>query len=232
MAVDVSLKILLVDSSKFFRTIEKQFLMKTPVEVLEADSGEAGLQITKNEKPDLIYLSYELNDMDGIEFCRKLKADFGIRSIPIVMICDENSSDQLDASRKSGADGVLTKPIDRHKFTEIGRHFLPSIREPRRTCLFPVSFKVNGEDYVGKCLDISSGGLFIDSPEHFGVGKVFDMNFMLPGQNSQEIKCRGSIAWYNDRPNPTKPNYPLGFGVRFVDISQVAISAIETFTKR
>ena len=230
--MDVSLKVLLVDSSKFFRTIEKQFLMKTPVEVLEAETGEVGLQISKAQKPDLIYLSYELSDMDGIEFCRKLKSDFGIRSIPIIMICDENKPEHIDSCRKSGSDGVLTKPIDRHKFTELGRHFLPSIREPRRTCLFPVEFKVAGEEYVGKCLDLSSGGLFIDSPEHFGVGKVFEMNFVLPGQKDQAIKCRGSIAWYNDRPNPTKPNYPLGFGVRFVDISQVALSAIEAFTKK
>ncbi len=232
MTAGLSLKVILVDSSKFFRTIEKQFLSKTPVDVLEADSGEAGLRICRDQKPDLIYLSYELNDMDGAEFCRKLKSDFGIRSIPIVMICDENSPDQLEESRKSGADSVLTKPIDRHKFTEIGRHYLPSIREPRRTCLFPITFVVEGEDYTGKCLDISSGGLFIESAERFNVGKVFEMDFLLPGQGAQPIKCRGSIAWFNERPNPTKPNYPLGFGVRFVEISQTTISAIEEFTKR
>ena len=44
MTAGLSLKVLLVDSSKFFRTIEKQFLTKTPVEVLEADSGEEALQ--------------------------------------------------------------------------------------------------------------------------------------------------------------------------------------------
>jgi len=232
MAVDVSLKVLLVDSSRFFRTIEKQFLMKTPVQVLEADSGEAGLQICKTDKPDLIYLSFELNDMNGVDFCRKLKSDFGIRSIPIVMICDENNATQLEASRKSGADSVLTKPIDRHKFTEMGRHYLPSIREPRRTCLFPIEFTVGDDNYVGKCLDLSSGGLFIDSSERFTVGKVFNMKFALPGQSGKMIECRGSIAWFNERPNPTKPNYPLGFGVRFVEISQVALSAIEVFTRR
>jgi CheY-like chemotaxis protein len=232
MASGVSLKVLLVDSSKFFRTIEKQFLAKTPVEVLEADSGEAGLQVCKDQKPDLIYLSYELNDMDGIEFCRKLKSDLGIRSIPVVMICDENSSEQIEESRKSGADSVLTKPIDRHKFSEMGRHYLPSIREPRRTCLFPIAFTVDGEAYVGKCLDISSGGLFIDFAEKFTVGKVIEMTFVLPGQKDQKIEGRASIAWYNERPNPTKPNYPLGFGVRFHEIGQTALDAIVEFTKR
>ncbi|PLY02691.1 MAG: hypothetical protein C0623_03420 [Desulfuromonas sp.] len=232
MAIDVSMKILLLDSSKFFRTIEKQFLAKTPAEVYEADNGEEGFRICKEQKPDLVYLSYELNDMTGPECCRKIKADPGLRSLPVVMVCDQNAKDQLDASRKAGAEGVITKPIDRHKFMETGRHFLPTIREPRRTCLFPASYTVDGKSYTGKCLDISSGGLFIDSPDRFGIGKVFDVEFNLPGQGSGTIKCRGTIAWYNERPNPTKPNYPLGFGVRFIEISQVALSAIEQFTKR
>ncbi len=232
MALDVSLKILLVDSSKFFRTIEKQFLSKTPAQILEAESGEAGLAACRSAKPNLVYLSYELNDMNGSEFCRKLKSDFGIRSIPIVMICDENQPEQIAASRKAGVDGVLTKPIDRHKFMETGRHFLPTIREPRRTCLFRVTFRVDGEEYAGKCLDISSGGLFIDSPEKFRIGKAFDLEFVLPGQNNQAITCRGTIAWFNERPNLTKPNYPLGFGVRFVDIGPTAQKAIEEFTRR
>lgn len=232
MAVDVSLKILLVDSSKFFITIEKQFLTKTPAVVIDAGNGEEGLRLCRTEKPDLVYLSYELSDMAGTEFCRKLKSDFGTKKIPVVMICDENKADHLDACRKSGSDGVLTKPIDRHKFLEIGRHYLPSIREPRRTCLFPVNFKVNGKDYTGKCLDISGGGLFIDSLEKFGISKVLDLEFVLPGQNSQAIKCRGAIPWYNERPNPTKPNYPLGFGVRFIEIAKSDIAAIEVFTKR
>jgi len=232
MAVDTSLKILLLDSSKFFRTIEKQFLSKTPAEILESGSGEEGLTLCKEQKPDLLFLSHDLTDMTGLEFCRKLKVDFGMRKLPVVMVCDENAKDQIDASRKAGADGIITKPIDRHKFMETGRHFLPTIREPRRTCLFPVECEIDGENYVGKCLDISSGGLFVDSPERFGIGKTFDLSFILPGQGSQKIKCRGVIAWYNERPNPTKPNYPLGFGVRFVDVSQVAISAIEAFTKR
>lgn len=232
MTVDVSLKILLVDSSRFFRTIEKQFLAKTPAEVFEAESGEAGLVACRDQKPDLVYLSYELSDMDGPLFCRRLKSEFGIRNLPIVMVCDENSPEQKEASRKAGSDGVLTKPIDRHKFLEMGRQHLPTIREPRRTCLFPLEFKVDGEDYNGKCLDISSGGLFIDTTEKFSVGKVFEMAFVLPGQGGETIRCKGSIAWFNERPNPTKPNYPLGFGVRFVEIGRIGQDAIERFTKR
>jgi len=232
MAVDVSLKILLVDSSKFFRTIEKQFLAKTPAEVIEAGSGEEGLRLCRDEKPDLVYLSYELSDMEGTEFCRKMKSDFSNKNIPLVMVCDESKSEQLDAARKAGSNGVLTKPIDRHKFLEIGRHYLPTIREPRRTCLFPIQFTMDGEELTGKCLDVSGGGLFIDFPDKFNVGKVFAMEFVLPGQNSQQVKCKGTVAWHNERPNPTKPNYPLGFGVRFIEISRLAIDAIELFTKR
>ena len=60
MTAGFSLKILLLDSSKFFRTIEKQFLSKTPVEVFEAENGEQGLVVCKEQKPDLIYLAFDL----------------------------------------------------------------------------------------------------------------------------------------------------------------------------
>ncbi|PLX77872.1 MAG: hypothetical protein C0615_04685 [Desulfuromonas sp.] len=232
MTQDVSLKILLVDSSPFFRTIERQFLAKTPAVVVEAVSGEEGLAMCQSEKPDLIYLAYDLNDMAGVEFCRRCKSGAVGKAVPVIMVCDENSQEQVEASRRGGSDGVLTKPIDRHKFLEMGRHFLPTIREPRRTCLFPIEFRLSDESYPGRCLDISSGGLFIESSEKIPAGKIFEITFTLPNQGSEAVGCKGVVAWHNERPNPMKANYPVGFGVRFVDLSRRDQAVIEQFTKR
>ncbi len=226
------LKVLIVESSRFFRNIEKQFLAKTPVEVIEAEDVASALTICREQKPALVYLAAEVGTESGSDFCRKIKADPLLRSIPVVLICDNSNAQEMDACRKAGADGVLTKPIDRHKFLEIGRHHLPSIREPRRTCLFPIEFIDGGKSLAGKCLDISTGGIFIDTPEKPPVGRIVELRFNLPGQAEGAVACKGVVAWHNERPNPMKPNYPLGFGVSFVDLPSAQLRAVELFARR
>jgi hypothetical protein len=38
------------------------------------------------------------------------------------------------------------------------------------------------------------------------------------------------IAWHNTRPNPTKPNYPIGLGVKFVDLDDNVQQLIQNFS--
>jgi len=228
----IPLKVLIVENSRFFRNIEKQFLAKTPVEVIEAEDVATALTLCREQKPSLVYAASEVGGESGVDFCRRIKGDGLLRAIPVVLICDANNASEMDSCLKSGADGVLTKPIDRHKFLEIGRHHLPTIREPRRTCLFPLSFVDSGKECAGKCLDISTGGIFVDTAEKPSIGKVLALSFSLPGLNDGAITCKGMVAWHNERPNPMKPNYPIGFGVSFVDLSLRQKQAIEQFTRR
>lgn len=229
------LKILIVDGSRFFRNIERQFLSKTPAEVLEAESGAEAMTLWSEQKPALIYIAADLPDMPGVELCRKLKKLAGSQQASVVMICDKDDNAQMAACQQSGCDGVLTKPIDRHKFLEIGRQFLTSIREPRRTCLFPVSFKPKNwsaekNALRGKCLDISSGGVFIDTTELLALNSIIDIEFVLPYLDHATIQCKGMVAWHNTRPNPTKPNYPIGLGIKFVDLPASTVESIKAFT--
>ena len=231
------LKILIVDGSRFFRSIEKQFLSKTPAEILEAESGEEALTIWKDQRPELLYVAADLQDMSGVDLCRKLKAVAGSRQASVVLICDKDDNAQMTACQNSSCDGVLTKPIDRHKFLEIGRQFLSSIREPRRTCLFPVTFRHKniGSDKSGcrgKCLDISSGGVFIESTTLPDLNSMIDIEFILPHKDHATIACKGMVTWHNTRPNPTKPNYPIGLGVKFVDLKAEILESIKIFSTR
>ena len=231
------LKILIVDGSRFFRNIERQFLAKTPAEVLEAESGAVALTLWKEHAPELSYIAADLPDLPGVELCRQLKALAGTKQASVIMICDKDDHAQMTACQQSSCDGVLTKPIDRHKFLEIGRQFLTSIREPRRTCLFPISFKPKSAEPEkagsrGKCLDISSGGVFIDTPELLELNSIVELEFVLPYLDHATLKCRGKVAWHNTRPNPTKPNYPIGLGIKFVDLNEATDQSIKSFIMR
>ena len=61
-------------------------LSKEGYEVCSALDGEEGLQLVKKEAPDLVLLDLMLPGLDGIEVCRKLKADPAAHSISIIMV--------------------------------------------------------------------------------------------------------------------------------------------------
>jgi CheY-like chemotaxis protein len=63
-------------------------------------------------RPDLILLDLGLPKVDGMEVLRIIKGDERTRSIPVVVLTASSSDQDLDDSRRLGADGYLTKPVD------------------------------------------------------------------------------------------------------------------------
>jgi len=211
-------KILLADDARFFLAIEKQFLRKTPAEVFEARSSDETLAMIRQHRPGLVYMAYTLLPNGGPECCRRIKQDPACKATPVVMICDAGDEQQSELSRRAGCSAIITKPLDQHAFLQIGRQFLDEIREPRQTCLFQVQFTWQGENERAKCLDISSGGLFVDSQADIPVGEVLSITFKLPNQELSLLSVQGEVAWHNRRPNLLKPHYPVGFGIKFINL--------------
>jgi uncharacterized protein (TIGR02266 family) len=208
------LRIMLADDSRFFRSIERQFLQKTPAQVVEvADSDDLFAQLSA-EKPQLLFLSFSMRPMGGHECCRLIKTNPALRNLPVIMVCDQDMPDQIASARSAGCDAILVKPLHRQPFLQAGRQFLSEIREYRQSCFMAVDFTWQNEKYRGKSLDISSGGLYVESAEDVSVGTIVQLSFTLPGTSSI-VDCQGVIVWLNRRPNTLKSHYPTGFGVRF-----------------
>lgn len=220
-------RILLADSSRFFRTIETKFLQKTPIEVLEAGDEQEVLSLLRAENPDLIYMAYDLAVAGDSALCQRLKSDPATSNLPIVVICDQGAPEQVINVRRMEADACLVKPLDRHSFLQIGRKYLNSIREHRQPSFFPLSFRVENEEHKGKCLDISGGGMFIESHVHVIAGTAIKLIFSLPDGTATQIDCQATVTWLNRKPNPIKPHYPYGFGVKFAELSDVASRTIQ-----
>ncbi len=104
-------------------------------------------------------------------------------------------------------------------------------RIPRKICLFEVKCAVDGDSFTGIGLDISAGGLFVDSKDIFEVGKVVELEFRLFEDDEDPVRCRGAVTWYNQRPDPIKPDYPNGFGVRFIDMDATTIERVDAYLK-
>jgi DNA-binding response OmpR family regulator len=74
-----------------------------------AASGEEGLGIAKNARPDLLLLDLSLPGIDGIETCRALRALY--RDLPIIMLTARNAADDIVCGLSEGADDYVTKPF-------------------------------------------------------------------------------------------------------------------------
>jgi CheY-like chemotaxis protein len=229
-AVPGKLRILLADDSRFFRAIEAQFLQKTPVDITEADCTDVVMSSLKSGCPDLIFMAYSLKGDGGDECCRKIKSDPGFKNIPVVMICDQNEPAQVDNAKDAGCDAYLIKPLDRRSFLQVGRQFLEGIREHRQPMLFPVLFSAAGEEYSGKCLDISGGGMFVETVEDIAAGSLVNLTFRLPDGIGTQFVCCAEVKWVNRKPNPMKPHYPHGLGLRFIELPDVLQRAVIRMT--
>lgn len=219
-------RILLADGSRFFRTIESKFLQKSPVEVLETADVATTQACLRNDPPDLVYLAYELAVAGEPTFCALLKSDPATREVPVVVICDQNAPEQPVNARLMGADACLVKPLDRHSFLQVVRQYLSSVREHRQPSFFPLSFTFNGLEFTGKCLDISGGGMFIETHTELTVGASINLVFRLPDSMATQVACQAVVTWQNCKPKPIKPHYPYGFGVKFSTLSDGERQAI------
>lgn len=220
------LRVLLADDSRFFRAIESQFLQKTPVDIIEAEDSLLALSMVRNEKPNLVFMAFSLSGEGGDVCCRKIKDDPLLRAVPVVLICDQDRPEQLEKARRSGCDAHLVKPLDRHSFLQVGRQFIEEIREHRQPSFFPVTVSAGGEEFKGKCLDLSGGGMFLESQAEIPTGTQVSLVFKLPDGLATSMTCSAKVMWQNRKPNPMKPHYPHGLGIMFVELPEAVHKAI------
>lgn len=110
--------ILIVEDEPDIIMLVKRSLKAHKFRILEAESGTSALSILETEKPDLILLDIMMPDMDGFEVCRRIKNDFGLKSIPVVFLTVRNNQDDMERGRQAGAAGYFTKPFDPFKLSE------------------------------------------------------------------------------------------------------------------
>lgn len=226
-------KILLVDDTRLFIELEKNFLKLSPVHVLTASSGEEALEIIKRELPDLIFMDINMPGMGGLACCATLKADKTLSTIPVVMVSSCGKDEDLEACRNAGCDDFLSKPIDRRVFLEKARSFLDSIN--RRDIRVPyeaqVNFTLDGVSRSGFSVDLSCGGVYVTEARPVEEKTAVILEIKLPNAAGRSFNAEGIVAWANGLGKRRKMTLPPGFGVEFTRIAEEDNKAIKTFVE-
>ncbi|MGE5295543.1 MAG: response regulator [Solirubrobacterales bacterium] len=103
--------ILVVDDEEDIRELVQLNLDREGYRVLTCETGEQALAVAKAKTPDLIVLDLMLPGIDGLEVCKRLKADSGLREIPVVMLTAKGEESDIVAGLELGADDYITKPF-------------------------------------------------------------------------------------------------------------------------
>lgn len=113
-----SKKILLVEDEPDFRLAVRLRLEAHGYEVIEAADGAVGLDLARNQGPDLIILDIMLPKMEGYKVARLLKFDEKYRRIPIIMLTARSQQSDKETGLAVGADAYMTKPFKPEELLE------------------------------------------------------------------------------------------------------------------
>ena len=108
-----SLTILLVDDEEAIQKMLSFPLRRDGYEVIEARDGEAALTRFADEKVDLVVLDLALPKLDGLEVCRRLRAQ---SAVPIIMLTARDEEIDKVIGLEIGADDYITKPFSIREF--------------------------------------------------------------------------------------------------------------------
>jgi len=105
------LRILVVEDNPKNLKLVRDVLQFSGYEVIEATSGEDGVRLAKEERPDLILMDLQLPGIDGTEALRQIREDDDGDGVPVVAVTAFAMNEDRDRAYAAGFDGYVQKPI-------------------------------------------------------------------------------------------------------------------------
>jgi DNA-binding response OmpR family regulator len=111
MAAVAAKKILVVEDDRDILNLVTLYLEKEGFRTCTASTGVDALKQVKAEHPDLVLLDLMLAEMDGLEVCKRMRADPSLAKIPIIMLTAKAEESDTIVGLELGADDYVTKPF-------------------------------------------------------------------------------------------------------------------------
>lgn len=105
-------KILIVDDDTALRTALIRYLEKRGYAVRDAASGTEGLSSFEHDPPDLVVSDVIMPEMDGLEFCRRLRSLRTGQLVPFIFLSSRGEVEDRVQGHSIGADDYLIKPFE------------------------------------------------------------------------------------------------------------------------
>lgn len=103
--------ILIVDDAPDNLSLLRAMLLRQGYQTFVATSGERALEIAQRIRPDLVLLDVVMPGLDGLETCRRLKAQPATSGIPVIFMSARGETDDIVAGFDTGAADYIPKPL-------------------------------------------------------------------------------------------------------------------------
>lgn len=210
-------KILLVEDEENIRKFTRINLEREGFEVIEAETGELGVELAESENPMVVILDIMLPGIDGYEVCRILREK--IPNIGIIMLTAKTQENDKIFGLERGADDYLSKPFNPKELVLRIKSLIRRLEKPLNTKnlkqgpfsldLYSKVLTKNGNEIELTPTELSIMTLFMKNP-----GRAFTRNELLDLNWGEEFVGDTKIVDVNIRrlrskieDNPGKPIY-------------------------
>ena len=101
--------ILVVDDDRTVRETVKHVLLDSDYQISEATNGLEALEMIARTRPDLIILDIMMPELDGLEVCRRIRADPYYAKLPIIFLTSKDRSTDVAKGLNVGGDDFVSK---------------------------------------------------------------------------------------------------------------------------
>jgi two-component system cell cycle response regulator DivK len=126
----MSQRILIVEDQDDNRAILRDLLSAAGYALIEARTGEEGLELAERDRPALILMDIQLPVIDGYEATRRIKSNPALQSIPVVAVTSYALSGDEAKARAAGCDAYVSKPFSPRELLAKIRELLSSGSDP------------------------------------------------------------------------------------------------------
>jgi two-component system chemotaxis response regulator CheY len=115
---------LVVDDSRVVRKVARRIMEAQGFQVAEAEDGSVALAACRRAMPDCVLLDWNMPVMNGIEFLKALRGEFGPEQPPVLFCTTETEMSFIEQAIACGAQEFVMKPFDEEillgKLSQVG----------------------------------------------------------------------------------------------------------------
>ncbi len=113
MAIDTTMKVLIVDDYKTMLRIIRNLLKQIDFEnVEEASDGKEALDKLKAGNFGLVISDWNMEPMTGLELLQHVRSDARLKATPFIMITAESKTENVVAAKQAGVSNYIVKPFN------------------------------------------------------------------------------------------------------------------------
>ena len=111
--------ILIIEDNELNMKLVRSLLQLQKYNIIEAENAEKGIQLARDNHPDLILMDLQLPGMDGLKATELIANDENLKDISILALTSYAMEGDEEKALAAGCVGYITKPIDTKNFSKI-----------------------------------------------------------------------------------------------------------------